>query len=838
MQNFKNVITKIKYAIKNFSIKKYKLSLQNLERALLATLLILAIFLASSIAYIILSLDSLTEIEKLDYFRNKIPTRVYDIHGKQFAEFFYQKREITAFDKIPKHLINAIIAMEDNSFYSHSGIDLWGMTRAFFVDVFAGSFKQGGSTITQQLAKRLFTRSEKTIFRKLKEIWYAVQIEKKYSKNEILERYFNEIYFGHGAYGIEAASQLYFNKSASKINLAECAMLAALPSAPSRFSPIAFPNNARKRQRLVLLKMVQLKYITKKQADKAYENFWDEFSQKDLNPNLSAWNSKVDSAPYFTEYIRQQLIKIYGKDKVNEDGLRVYTTLDMNMQNAAKKALNKKLYVLRTNYQTTYDKYMSTIRRKYIDPMDLITTIFGIQTIKLGGIKTTAFVNKIIEKTYKAPLLMLSMMFGLKTQSKMLDISYNYNPKSSRDIKPEGALVAIEPGTGYVKTIVGGSKFTPDNRFNRAIQAYRQPGSAFKPFVYLAAIQSKILTAGTALDDSPVAFHMANGQLWLPRNYDRHFYGKIILRDALRWSVNIISIKVLDIIGFERITKVAAALLHINPKDIEKRFKRAFSLALGGSEVTPFEMATAFAIMANQGKDIRPISILRVYDRDGKLLDDFLRKRDYDRNGKKIKTKQLIDKASIYIITSMMEGVVKQGGTAWEAKYDAKLTRRMAGKTGTTSNWKDLWFAGFTPRLAAAAWMGFDDPAYSLGRSASAAYFAAPVVMEFMKDAIGHTKPLWFPVPRGIFRGMVCRRSGKKPSKDCKKPTIYSEYFLQGSGLPKGKCKECREVHSDITNRSYFKVNNKKNTTDQKKKNSSFLKITGKKFNADDLFND
>ena len=179
MQNFKNVITKIKYAIKNFSIKKYKLSLQNLERALLATLLILAIFLASSIAYIILSLDSLTEIEKLDYFRNKIPTRVYDIHGKQFAEFFYQKREITAFDKIPKHLINAIIAMEDNSFYSHSGIDLWGMTRAFFVDVFAGSFKQGGSTITQQLAKRLFTRSEKTIFRKLKEIWYAVQIEKK-----------------------------------------------------------------------------------------------------------------------------------------------------------------------------------------------------------------------------------------------------------------------------------------------------------------------------------------------------------------------------------------------------------------------------------------------------------------------------------------------------------------------------------------------------------------------------------------------------------------------------------------------------------------------------------
>ncbi|HPH02013.1 MAG TPA: PBP1A family penicillin-binding protein [Spirochaetota bacterium] len=813
---------------------RFSLSLRTLERALFVILLSMAIVFGLSIAYIISTLSSMEAIEKLEYFRNKIPTKVYDVKGRLFAEFFYQKREVIHFDKIPKNLVHALVAIEDNSFFSHGGIDVGGMFRALLVDVFTGSAKQGGSTITQQLAKRLFTESEKTIARKIRELWYALQIEKKYSKQEILELYCNEIYFGHGAYGIEAASQIYFQKSARDINLGECAILAALPSAPNAYSPIAFPEMARQRQRIVLLKMAEMGYITKQEADKAWEGFWEEYSQKNLAPTLSAWNVKIDKAPYFTEYIRQQLVDIYGVDRVNEDGLRVYTTLDLDMQQAGERVLQEKLFQMRTNYQRSYQVYVSDVRKKHLDPIDLISSIFDIGSIRISGVKTSTYVNDSLESTWKSPLLMLSFIYGLQGMNSVIDGAYNWDPKSSRGVSPEGALVAIDPRNGYVKTLIGGSEFSPENRFNRAVQAYRQPGSAFKPFVYLAAIESKDLTAGSALEDAPVAYEQANGVLWFPRNYDRHYSGRLVLRDALRWSVNIITVKILDKVGYRRVTKIASTLMHIPVADIEKRFVRAHSLALGGSEVTPYELCNAFAVLANEGQDVQPISLLKVYDRDGKLIDDFLRKRDYDKDERPKPNQQLVEKEPVYILTTMLEDVTADG-TAAKAKEDAGLRRPIAGKTGTASNWKDVWFACYTPQIASTVWIGFDDPGISLGRGSSASDVAAPIVLKFMAYALRNEPERWYKPPAGVHKGSVCRVSGKAPTKACRK--VYGEWFLEGTG-PDGKCEECERIGSAITNyRGTARVDDGGTKRDPTRDDNG-LSITGPRISTDNLFDD
>jgi len=833
---------------KRETMVKKKVSLYTIERILLSILLVMAIILGSTVAYIVTTLSTLEEIEKLENYKNKIPTRVYDIHNnpkrgnnnaRHFAEFFYEKREIITFKNIPKNLINALIAIEDNNFYSHSGIDIWGMMRALAVDIFSGSFKQGGSTITQQLAKRMFTASEKTITRKIKELWYAVQIEKKYSKNEILELYFNDIYFGHGAYGVEAAAQMYFQKQGRNLNLGECAMLAALPSAPNYFSPIAFPNRAKIRQRLVLLKMVELGYISKNLADRTYINFWDDFSRKNLSPTLSAWHARRDEAPYFTEYVRQQLIKIYSRDRINQDGLKVYTSLDLNMQRIARAELQDKLHFLKTNYIYENRKYMKEINTKHMDTLDLLTTIFDIPTIRIGGAKTVAYVDRVLKETYKAPALMLGFLFGIQELSGILDRAYNYNKKLTRDVTPEGAFVAIDPRNGHVKALIGGSRFTPDNRFNRAVQAFRQPGSSFKPFVYLAAIMSKKLSAGSSMDDSPVAYQQRSGKPWFPRNYDRHYMGKIVLRDALKYSVNIITIKLLNLIGYDQVVNVAGDLLHIDRHQREKRFMRAHSLALGGSECTPLELCNAFAIMANYGKDVQPISILKVYDRDGKLLDDFVRRRDYDRqSGKRIPVRQIIPEAPMYILITILQDAVTTG-TAAKAYRESKLKRKVGGKTGTASNWKDIWFAGFTPQLAATVWMGFDDPARSPGRSASSSAVAAPVVLNFMQKAMRRLPHRWYQQPSGVYKGSICKVSGKTPTKKCDETDVYEEWFLQGTG-PDGICEECtRAAGTAVTNFRGFRLSQKKGQTGKpsRKMGNSGLSITGGKIGKD-IFDD
>jgi penicillin-binding protein 1A len=812
---------------------RFRISLRLLERALIVILLVMAIAFGVSVAYIFSTLSSMEAIEKLEHFRNKIPTKAYDSRGQIFAEFFYQKREVISFDKIPKNLVNALIAIEDNSFFSHGGVDVTGIMRALMVDIFAGGrAKQGGSTITQQLAKLLFTESEKTLARKIRELWYALQIEKKYSKQEILELYCNEIYFGHGAYGIEAASQIYFQKSARDISLAESAILAALPTAPNAFSPIAFPERARQRQRIVLLRMVDLGYITRAEADQAHVSFWEDYSQRNLAPTLSAWNVKIDKAPHFTEYIRQQLVSLYGADRVNEDGLRVYTTLDLEMQNAGDRALKRKLYEMRTNYVHTYSRYTAEIRRKYVDVLDLLGAFFNLPAIQIGAAKSTELVNRSLESTWKPPLLMLSFLFGLNQMNTVLDHAYNLDPESARAVTPEGALVAIDPRNGYVKALIGGSEFTPANRFNRAVQAYRQPGSAFKPFVYLAAIESKILTAGSAIDDAPVAYEQANGRLWLPRNYDRNYSGRLVLRDALRWSVNIITVKILDMVGYENIARVSAALLHIPPHDIERRLVRAHSLALGGSEVTPFELCNAFAILANEGRDVKPISILRVYDRDGRLIDDFLRRRDFDRDGRQVPNEQVIDRDSVFILTTMLDDATEDG-TGARAKEEAGLRgRSIAGKTGTASNWKDVWFAAYTPQISATAWVGFDDPGISLGRFSAASDVAAPIVMQFLATALRNEPRVWYATPPGVRKIMVCRTSGRAPTRSCR--NSYDEWYLEGTG-PDGNCEECERNanHNLFDEEDDFIPDDR--FLDPARRNDP-RSITGTRLDADDLF--
>jgi penicillin-binding protein 1A len=766
--------------------------LRKIEKILIIVILFLSVLLGGGIGIFISSFIDTGQIAKLEDFQPEIPSKIYDRNGVLISELFTVKRDPVTFEQIPKDLINAILAIEDINFYSHKGIHLKRVLGALIANIKSGSRGQGASTITMQLARTLFTGNEKTWERKLKESWLAMKIEKKYSKNEILTLYCNQIYFGHGAYGIEAASQFYYNKHIEDLTLAECALLAGLPQSPNRLSPLKDPHLARKRQELVLESMVDLGMVSQKEASDSFQDFWINFRLQMRSPSQSVHKLAENRAPHFVEYVRQRLETLYGTERIYTDGLKVYTSLDLTQQAFADQYLKEGLNRQNEIYTATTSRVKKTLDSRILDSLDMLSLIFDLRKINIGEHKNDERVLSYLNENIIAPLDMISYLFNNESINRVIKTSYTIELSEGEFQKVEGALIAIEPKTGYITAMVGGSEFSEDNQINRATQIHRQTGSGFKPYIYTAAIDTKIFTPASIIVDSPVVFFDGDKE-WIPDNYSGTYYGKMRLREGLRRSVNIITAKIVDRLGIETVVKYAANLLGIEGEDeIKKRIPKVYSIALGVVELSPYEQAKGFAILANQGREVTPISILYVLDRNGNLIDNF--EADLRKEEAKKGKRQVISEQTNYIMLDMLRDVLRPGGTGYRAAQANGFDRPAAGKTGTTQNWKDAWFTGFTPDLVASVWIGFDRNSISLGRGQAGGTVAAPIWAKFMRDALLDKSPSWYSRPKGVYAIKICKNSGLLPTKDCR--DVIVEYFLEGT-LPKEYCYECGKKTQD-----------------------------------------
>lgn len=565
---------------------------------------------------------------------------IYDANGNQIATVHAEEDRIPVkIAQVPKYLQDAFVAVEDNRFYEHNGIDPKGILRAAWSNIRGGEVSEGGSTITQQLAKNAYLTQDRTMKRKIQEVFLALQLEKQYTKQEILELYLNQIYFGQGAYGVQAAAKVYFNKNVEDLTLNECAMLAGIPKSPNYYSPFNNLQAAQERKGVVLDQMVKYGYVNRQEAAKL------KTAELPLVHTKKSGSTRDD---YFINYVTQILIDKYGADAVYKEGLKIYTTIDPDMQQAAEAAM----------------KYLPTFR----------TDANGLQ-------------------------------------------------------QPQGALVAIDPKTGHIKAMIGGRG---TDQFNRATMAVRQPGSAFKPFVFAAALENNF-SPSTVIDDSPVKI----GD-WSPQNYDRTFRGKVSLRLTAELSLNVPTVKVAQKIGMEKPIFYAQEM-GISTFVLDgAQNDRNLATALGGltKGVTPLEITSAYGTFANRGVHVAPIAIVRVLDRNGKIKEE-----------NEPKPKTVISEESAAELTSMLMGVIEHGtGTR------ANIGRPAAGKTGTTSDYHDAWFVGYTPDLVAGVWIGNDNNT-SLGGMGGGNQ-PAEIWAAFMKSALSST-------PAHNFAGVASERRGK-----------------------------------------------------------------------------
>src|SRR5215468_1964617 len=633
------------------------------------------------------SLPSVTAVESFDPSQG---TKVYDDNDEPITEFHLERRIFVALPQIPKSLRDAVIATEDARYYSHHGVDPTGIARAIYQNFRRGRIVEGGSTITQQLAKVLFLTPDKSLERKLKEALLAFLLERRYSKDRILELYLNQIYFGQGAFGVEAAARTFFGKSVGELTLAESALLAGLPKAPTTYSPFEHPEAAKRRRTTVLARMVETGLLKPDQAKRA--------GQAALV--LVPPERRRTSGQYFLEYVQQLLEQEYGAEMVFKGGLHVYTTLSPTMQLKAEHSLREGLRAV-------------AIRRA---------------APSKGG------------KQSALPAV----------------------PEGPVE-RPEGALLSLDPQTGHIKAMVGGYDFFK-SEFNRAVQARRQPGSAFKPFVYIAAIESG-LTPASLVEDSPIEYPPTgkSGKPWKPDNYDRKFRGPITYQQALEESINVAAVKVQEQVGIRRTVDVARRL------GVESPLGENLSIALGTSDLTLLELTSAYAALANGGAWIKPTAIRYVLDAQRKLLEENVPQ-----------ARQALPADLAYVITHMMEGTVERG-TGQAAKA---LGRPVAAKTGTTNDYSNAWFIGFTPHLATGVWVGYDKPR-SLGKDETGSRVAVPIWTAFMKEALAGKPVEDFPIPEGV----VVVPVDLSAAGTCLKPVTMA--FLAGTE-PKNTCGPAR----------------------------------------------
>lgn len=843
---------------------------------------------------------NLPKIITVKDYKPRAVTTVYDRNNLKIGEFYREKRDITPYDKIPKIVINAFVASEDGKFFEHKGIDFAGIIRAMIVNFKSGHFSQGGSTITQQVARSLLLSNEKKISRKIKEAILAGRIESHLSKHDILFLYLNQIFLGHNAYGVQAAASQYFNKEVKDLTLAEAALLAGLPQAPSKWSPYANPDKAKERQIYVLNRMVEDGYITKQEALKAANERLKLYKNMDHN---------VQYAPYFVEFIRRYLVSKYGADKVLDDGWKIYSTLDLEMQKIADKAVKDEIELL-----DKQQGFRGPIKRLHSDKeinaelekihMELVSSIreyiYFPELWQEFKFKNKMFViedredkkNQLSMKTAPTPIekgkRYKAIVMGINEKAQEVKIkvgnvdgvikkdgySWAYSGKLGsgflrkgdmvyvsilrqgvfaleQEPSVQGSLLSFNVKDGSINAMVGGYGYkscamaklqglqeSGCSEFNRAYQAKRQAGSTFKPIVYAAALDNGF-TPATIIVDAPIVYDNEDeekGGTWKPANYSKQFYGDTTFRDALIFSRNIPTTKILQDI------KVSYVIDYAKNLGIESDMPRDLSLGLGSTSVSLWEMTKAFGVFANGGKRTAPFFIFRVEDRDGNIIEEYDPSKPYDplldknfaEEDEKLREEQLkliedkkakqqreeaqeealkefeedeemikqgiegkkyvddpvpaghvISPRTAYIMNMLLKDAATRGTGA---QAGAAVGVPLAGKTGTSNDFTDAWFIGYTPDVVTGVWVGYDDQSKTLGEGRTGAEVAIPIWIPYMKYAVSKYPKSDFAQPQGInmvkidgYTGRVASMKSQKvlvlPFKTGSEPTrVEGEY--------------------------------------------------------------
>lgn len=729
--------------------------------------------------------------EDLKEYKPAIPTQVYDRDGELITEIFSDvKRDIVPVTELPKPLIYALISREDADFFEHNGFSFRGTARAAW-NVVMGNYFSGGSTLTQQVAGTHYAdRSQMTITRKLRELWFAFKIERELSKYEVLEMYMNEMYFGHNTYGVEAASQFYFNRSAREISVAEAAILVIQLASPALYSPLNHPERARSRQKDVLDQMVELGYTSREEANRSFQNYWNNYNYNRTNI-ASAYFDNKSKAPYFSEYVRLQLNDmLYGAVDINKDGYIVHTTLDLDYQRVADSIMEKSYRRINEEYHGNKRERLDIVDETYLPIVELLSLTYNIEDIHISGTKEKrAALNHYFESI--APSIeALSTMLGSDSLYQVSQYSRAMNDGRKRTSTVEGALITIDNTSGHIMAMVGGSDYET-KRYNRAVDAKIQPGSSFKPLYYSAALSSGEYTPATRLYDGPIVFFDNDGKRYTPMNYLGSWEGSVLLRYALATSMNVPSLQVLDGVGFDAAIERSSRLLGMEDKKEDRTlFPRGFPLGLGVTAVAPINMAKAFATFPNQGRSVEPMAITRVLNREGESVIDPEQER-IRRQKHGSEEKQILSRQAAYVMVDMLKSTVDFGTLARRrAGVGGFDDMPMAGKTGTTQNWGDAWTVGFSPYYSTAVWFGFDSPGNSLGRELTGATAAGPVWAEYMKTIHKDLPIKEFDRPEsGLVEVKVCDESGLIPTQNC--PESIEELFIAGTE-PKRFC----DIHS------------------------------------------
>jgi len=741
---------------------------------------LIAGFAGASYIYFHYSQD-LPDVRELKNYHPSTITQIYSDGDEKVAEFYIEKRIMTPLEDIPLALKQATLAVEDSNFYYHLGIDPKAIFRAFITNMKAGRVVEGGSTITQQLSKTLFLSRERTLPRKIKEAILSVRLELVFTKDEILEMYLNQIYYGHGSYGVEAAARTYFGKGVADISIAECALIASLPKAPNHYSPYKDPKRARKRRNHTIRRMSYLSFITKAEGESALN---EEF-------NLGEVTSMLNRAPYFVEHIRQFLETKYGSSKLYRGGLKVYTTLGMDLQESAQKSVIKNLRIAdkRYGYRGALANWdlsrgelsiqEALIKMNRFEEGEGITAgkvIKGVvisvdekqASVFLGPDEGTidirdmnwarppntrldgrwARIKRPSEALHPGDLIWVKPL-------RIVEGSLGWALALEQEPDVEGSLVSLDPKTGQVKAMVGGYSFSK-SQFNRAVQAIRQPGSAFKPIIYAAAIKEGFSPASIIID-SPIIFKEKEDAFdkWKPVNFEEKFYGPTSLRTALTHSRNVVTVKLMQNIGIKGTIKLAKSL------GITSNMEQNLSISLGSSGLTLFQLTSAYSAFANNGTLIKPRSIRNIQNRKGEIL-----------YTAKPEITQPISPGVAYTITSLLQSVVEHG-TGKKVKV---LNRPVAGKTGTTNNFVDAWFMGYTPELVTGVWVGKDKDE-PLGRNETGSRAAIPIWLQFMQEALANKPVTNFQMPSEIQYLKILPETGEITSFG--EPGSQFEIFLQ-----------------------------------------------------------